>query len=208
MTTVSFSRYWKSVRVWLLPCLWLFVAAGAWAAPSIELSELQVRPEGDGLYLSAQMHLEPGPMVEEALEKGIPIHFVADAQIVRERWYWFDGKISDERRYFRVAFQPLTRRWRVNVSNQPILDSGQGVSYSQYYDDLDDAMRAIGRIAHWRIADADALASSARQTLRFRFRLDTRQLPRALQVGMSGQSDWVMEVERKIDMTATSEAAP
>jgi len=201
---VSFSRCWKKApgKALLRLGLLLALAAGAWAAPGVaELSELEVRPEGDGLYLSAQMRLEPGAMVEQALDKGIPIHFVADAQIVRERWYWFDGKISDERRYFRLSFQPLTRRWRVNVASQPILDSGLGVSYSQYYDDLDDAMRAIGRIAHWRIADAAELASSARQTLRFRFRLDTRQLPRALQAGASGQSDWTMEVERKIDLT-------
>ncbi|MDR0276219.1 MAG: DUF4390 domain-containing protein [Burkholderiaceae bacterium] len=193
-------------RLLLSLLLFLAVATGAWAAPgAVELSELQVMPEGDGLYLSAQMHLAPGPMVEQALDKGIPIHFVADAQIVRERWYWFDGKIADEKRYFRLAFQPLTRRWRVNVSSQPILDSGLGVSYSQYYDSLDEAMRAIGRIARWRIADAAELASSARQTLRFHFRLDTRQLPRALQAGTSGQSGWTMEVERRIDLT--SEAA-
>ena len=204
MMTVSFSRCWKKAPGKALPrlCLLLALAAGAWAATgSVELSELQVKPEGDGLYLSVQMRLEPGPMVEEALDKGIPIHFVADAKIVRERWYWFNGKISDQRRYFRLVFLPLTRRWRVNVSSQPIPDSGLGMSYSQYYDALDDAMRAIGRIARWRIADAAELNTDTRQMLHFRFRLDARQLPRALQVGTSGQSGWTMEVERKIHLT-------
>jgi len=185
----------------LWACLWLAGAAVAQVAPDIQLSELRVHPEDDGLYLAAQMRLAPGSMVEEAMDKGIPIHFVADAEIVRERWYWFDEKISDEKRYFRLAFQPLTRRWRVNVSSQPILDSGLGVSYSQYYDSLDEALRAIGRIAHWRIADAAALATGARQMLHFRFRLDTTQLPRALQVGASGQADWAMMIEHKIDLT-------
>jgi hypothetical protein len=209
MTTVFFTRCWKNARrlkVWLLLGLWLAGAAAAQAAPGIQLSELRVRPEDDGLYLSAQMRLEPGSMAAEAMGKGIPIYFVADAEIMRERWYWFDEKISDEKRYFRIAFQPLTSRWRVNVSSQPILDTGLGVSYSQYYDSLDEALRAIGRIAHWRIADAAALASGARQMLRFRFRLDTDQLPRTLQMGATGSSDWAMAVDHKIDLT--SEAGP
>ena len=37
--------------------------------------------------------------------------------------------------------------------------------------------------------------------LRFRFRLDGSQLPRTLQLGSVGQPDWVVSVERRIDLT-------
>ena len=45
------------------------------------------------------------------------------------------------------------------------------------------------------------LESGARYTLRFRFRLDASQLPRTLQLGTVGQSDWAVSVERRIDLT-------
>ena len=203
MTTVFSTHCLKSsgARLVLVLGLWLALAAGVGAAQGVQLSELRVQRDDDGLYLSAQVHLELGPVVEEAMDKAIPVHFVADAQIVRERWYWSDEKLSDEKRYFRVAFQPLTRRWRLNTSNQPILDSGLGVSYSQFYDSLGEALSAVGRISRWKIADAAELEPGSRQMLRFRFRLDASQLPRALQIGASGQSDWAMGVERKIDLT-------
>jgi hypothetical protein len=51
-------------------------------------------------------------------------------------------------------------------------------------------MSAVRRIIQWRIANAADVASDAKQTISINFKLDLKQLPRPLQIGAAGQSDW------------------
>lgn len=185
----------------------LFLAFFAsWAAygqsNTADILSLRVERAEADLYLSAQLRLELPPSLQDALLKGIPLHFVAETDITRERWYWSDRRVASTQRYMRVAYQPLTRRWRLNISAEPVENVGLGVSLSQYYDSMSEAMAAVLRIARWKVADAADIDSEARQSLRFRFRLDLSQLPRALQIGAVGQSDWNIHVERRLDLTA------
>ncbi|MDO5626179.1 MAG: DUF4390 domain-containing protein [Pseudomonadota bacterium] len=208
MTTAFITHCWKSARPerWLsgllracvLTCLLALPAAHAQNA---QLEALRVERNDDGLFLTARVAFTLPAAVQDALHKGIPIHFVAEANVARERWYWYDRQVADAQRYMRVAYQPLTRRWRLNTSSEPITNAGLGVSLTQHYDTLDEAMAAVSRIPRWRIASASELDHTGRQTLRFRFRLDASQLPRTFQIGAVGQTDWVIAVERRIDLT-------
>jgi hypothetical protein len=70
------------------------------------------------LWLSAQVDFELPHVVEDALLKGVPVFFVAQVAVLRERWYWKDRKrIAAVRRQFRLSFHPLTQRWRLNISH-------------------------------------------------------------------------------------------
>ena len=101
----------------------------------------------------------------------------------------------------RVSYQPLTRRWRLNTSSEPLVNTGLGVSLTQSYDSLDEVIASVQRIGRWRIASTADLDDGSRHVLRFRYRLDASQLPRALQIGSVGQADWAISVERRIDLT-------
>ena len=129
------------------------------------------------------------------------MQFVAEVRITRERWYWTDEKLVRAQRYTRIAYQPLTRRWRVNTSNEPITGTELGLGLTQYYDSLADALAAVQRIAGWKVANATDLAGGGRQLLQFRFRLDSSQLPRTFQLGAVGQADWQLSIERRIDLS-------
>lgn len=205
--TAFFTRCWRSIPTsrWLLGalalCLAVMAVEPAHGNTRVDLIELRVERGDDGLYLSARLGFQLPTAIEDALQKGIPVHFVADADVFRERWYWYDSEISSAQRYMRVAYQPLTRRWRLNTSSEPITAAGLGVGLTQYYDSLADVMASVQRISRWRIATAAELEQGGRQTLRFRFRLDTSQLPRAFQIGAIGESDWMLSIERRIDLT-------
>lgn len=171
-----------------LPRLVMAQAAGA------ELSQLQVERAGDAVLLSATTRFDLPPAVEDALLKGIPIIFVAEAELVRERWYWSNKKVASAERHMRLAFQPLTRRWRLNIASGPIAMNGIGMALTQNFDTLADALSAVQRISRWKIADAAELDLSQRHLLQFRFRLDVTQLPRPLQIGTLGDTDWDLAV--------------
>ncbi|HMN22636.1 MAG TPA: DUF4390 domain-containing protein [Ottowia sp.] len=197
---------WKSARLearLLRVLLVLALVAGPMLGRSepAQLEELRVERVDGELFLFAQMRFGLAPSVEDALRKGIAVHFVAEARITRERWYWTDERLAQALRYTRVAYQPLTRRWRVNVSSTPITGAALGLGLTQFYDSLEEALGAVQRIAGWRIASAEQLASEGRQTLQFRFRLDSSQLPRTFQLGNVGQADWHLAIERRIDLS-------
>jgi hypothetical protein len=64
------------------------------------------------------------------------------------------------------------------------------MSLGQSYDTAEDAMAAVRRIVQWRIANAADYNPDAKQSISINFKLDLKQLPRPLQIGAAGQSDW------------------
>lgn len=161
-----------------------------------EGSELRLERAEDGLYLSTNLQFALPELAQDALYKGIPMFFVAEAQVVKERWYWYDRVIVETPRYLRLSYQPLTRRWRLNISSTPLSNSGLGVVLGQNFDDYQDALAAVQRISRWKIADAGVIDKDDSHTVNFRFRLDVSQLPRPLQIGVVGRSGWNLLVSR------------
>jgi len=160
------------------------------------ISELRLEQADDGVYLTAQVQFELPALVEEVLEKGIAVYFVAEAELYRERWYWTDLKVAQAARYMRLAYQPLSRRWRLNVSPVPITNAGFGVSLNQNFDTLADALDGVRRVGRLRLGDIVEIGDEATHPVTFRFRLDTSQLPRPFQLGAVGQTDWNISVEK------------
>ncbi len=199
--TVSITHCWRRIGIelgaWLARAL-LMVLLG-WGTvsaqtSSVELTELVPLRKDNALLLNAQLKLELGPAVEDALIKGLAVHFVAQAEVLRERWYWTDKTIGVASRYYRLAFQPLTRRWRLNVSSEPISGAGLAGSISQNFESLSEALSVIRRQSAWKIAEAQSLELDARQRLRYEFRLDVTQLPRPFQIAAGNQADWNLQV--------------
>ena len=186
---------------WVLGA-WLLVASSAWAQTSVaELTELRAERREASLYLTAQLKLELAAAVEDALMKGFAVHFVAEAEVMRDRWYWYDRKIGTATRYYRLAFQPLTRRWRLNVSHEPISGAGLAGSISQNFETLPEALNVIRRQSGWKVADMADLDLEARQYIAYRFRLDISQLPRPFQIAAGSQAEWTLVVAKQIRLT-------
>ncbi len=194
-TTVFITRYCKNKRLEKALrelCLWALLLVGGLCHAQIatEISQYQVERLEDEILVTAQVVFELPAAVEEALLKGIPMYFVSEADVLRERWYWYDKKIATAQRNMRLAYQPLTRRWRLNVTAGAGRDVNQGLALPQNFDTLEDALSAIKRISRWKIADLAELDSGVKYKVGFSFRLDLSQLPRPFQIGALGQSDW------------------
>ncbi|MGF6349550.1 DUF4390 domain-containing protein [Variovorax sp. W2I14] len=183
--------------VWALMLAFLPAPAAAQNRPGAAITQMRLEQSDDGVYLSAAVQFELPSLVEEVLDKGIAIYFVAEAEMYQERWYWTDRKVAQVTRHMRLAYQPLTRRWRLNVSPVPITGTaGFGISLNQNFDSLGDALEAIKRIGRLRMGDAAEIGDDPLHQVTFRFRLDTSQLPRPFQIGVVGQADWNISAER------------
>jgi hypothetical protein len=176
---------------WLVTAvLGLGVALAQAPSAGTETPQLRLERADDALWLSTQLQFDLSPAVLDALHKGIPIFFVAEADVLRERWYWTNKKIVTAKRQFRLAYQPLTNRWRLNITSGEMVEPALGLALNQNFDSWSDALATVRRMTRWKIADASDLAPNARYLVEFRFRLDLAQLPRPLQIGTLGQSDW------------------
>lgn len=195
--------YWRAA----LACLVCALLLGLHAQPAHaqhhgEVSDLQLERGADGLYLTAALQLELPAIVQNALYKGISMYFLADAEVLRPRWYWTDKVVVRATRYLRLSYQPLTRRWRLAQSAAPFAATGLGVSLEQSFDDLPEALAALQRIARWKIADEGSLDDDLAYLVNFQFRLDLSQLPRPLQIGAVGGSSWNIAVTRSASLPA------
>jgi hypothetical protein len=190
---VLFVSSFQSARrlcVWLCVALSLVVPSLAQADTPVELQALKLERQDSALYMSGTWQFEMPAALEDALLKGITLYFVSEVNISQERWYVYNQRVAHAERHVRLFYQPLTRRWRVNISPQPFNVSGLGMSLGQSYDTAEEAMGAVRRILQWRIADASDYNPDAKQSININFKLDLKQLPRPLQIGAAGQSDW------------------
>jgi hypothetical protein len=160
------------------------------------LAPLTLRRQGDALELSANLRFDLPSPVRDALSKGLPVMFSAEAEIYRPRWWWFDERVSYAQRQWRLVYQPLTQRWRVSVSSSSVgrANGTGGAALAQSFDSLDEALAVIRHVARWRVADASAIAAGESYRLEFLFHLDTDALSRPLQIGALGDEDWDLDV--------------
>ena len=172
------------VRILVRPLLLMLACSGAVQAQGVELAGLQVQKLEGALTVDFNVRVNLPRAVEEAVQRGVPIYFVAQAQLLRNRWYWRDERVARVSRSWRLAYQPLTNSWRVGLGG-----------LNQTFPTLAEAMAIASRSAGWKLADLSQLdAGDQGYYLQFSYRLDTTQLPGPMQFGLGGQGDWAVGV--------------
>ena len=147
--TDFFTPCWKSARldrltVWLAACFLIAIPMqAAHAQGGSEVTQLRLERNADGIELYANVRLDLPAAVEDALGKGVAMVFLAEADVVRHRWYWTDKKIASAQRHMRLAYQPLTRRSRLNVASGPMSPNSLGLALNLNFDSLEEAMARI-----------------------------------------------------------------
>ncbi len=182
---VRWSGGWAGLCITGLLCA-LLLAAGPTQAQSVELKSLKLERRDAELTLEFNARLTLGPAIEDALQRGVPLYFVASTVVYRNRWYWRDERVTRVNRSWRLAFQPLTGGWRVGVVG----------GLSQGYATLAEALAPLSRVSGWRLLEGEKLEPGERYYVDFAFRLDNSQLPQPMQIDLGG--DWKLGVERTL----------
>ena len=150
-----------------------------------ELTSFDVASNDEGVLLTYAVNIDLSRNVDDALSKAVPLYFVAEAEIFRNRWYWRDQRVAHAVRVWKIVFQPLTSAYRVTFGG-----------LSQNFSSREEALTSISRGARWKIAEPGQLSAGNSHYLEFSYRLDTSLLPRPMQIGLGGQSEWALSVQR------------
>jgi hypothetical protein len=156
-------------------------------AQGIDLVTLALQKADGELLLDFDARLALPRSVEDAMQRGVPVYFVAQATLFRSRWYWRDERVARVQRTWRVAYQPLTSNWRVGFGG-----------FNQSFATLPEALAAASRSSRWKLAELAQIDPDSRHYVEFSYRLDSSQLPSPMQLGLGGQADWALGVERTL----------
>ena len=166
------------------------------AAQGVDVLALAVARSTEGITLEYQLRVTLPRAAEEAVQRGVPLYFTAQATLWRNRWYWRDERVARVRREWRLSYQPLTSTWRVS-------QGGLGQSHAT----LAEALASIANSTGWHLTDAAAVDADSRYYVEFDWALDTAQLPRPLQIGLTGigaASEWALGIERTLRLATES----
>lgn len=163
----------------MLLCVAFSVNAG-----SIEAQKAELVPTEDGYALSAEFAVDLGARLEEAVMRGLPLYFNVEFDLTRARWYWANEHVADRRLEYRLAYNALTRQYR--------LSSG---GLHQSFATLSEALRVLSRIAALPVIDKAAIKSGQIYNAALRLSLDRSQLPKPLQVDALANRDWQVDAK-------------
>jgi hypothetical protein len=171
----------------LLPGVW--AAAVAWPtrvlAAEAELINFELTRDEDGVFLTYAVDFELARGPEDALVRAVPLFFVAESELYRDRWYWRDRRVAHTTRVWKIVYQPLTSTYRVTTMG----------GLSQSFASRGEAILSISRGTRWKVAETGQI-DDGHHYLEFSYRLDVTLLPRPMQIGIGDQSDWQLSVKR------------
>ena len=184
-TTPSCRRNNLFCRLLVLCLVWWGAASAA--AEGIHVTSAEVSQNDGNYYLDANFEVELTHTLEDALNRGLPLHFVVEFEVIRPRWYtlylWNKSVLEFEQDY-RLSYNALTRQYRLS----------QGALH-QNFDTLNDALALMGRLRTRFLGDAEMLDDGKVYEAAIRMRLDVTQLPKPFQINALASRDWNLTSE-------------
>ena len=157
------------------------------SAEGIHVKSAEILRNGGDYYLDANFEVELTHTLEDALNKGLALHFVVELELIRPRWYtlylWNKLVLEFEQQY-RLSYNALTRQYRLSLG-----------AFHQNFDTLNDALAVMGRLRPRFLADADLLDQGKVYEAAIRMRLDVAQLPKPFQINALASRDWNLASE-------------
>ena len=150
-------------------------------AAEIAIRNAQLAVAEEAYILSAEFGLTLNGRLEEAVNKGVVLHFVIDFELSRSRWYWFDEQVVRRHKTMQLAYHALTRQYRVSVGGQ-----------HQTYASLSEALRAMSRLSHWPVLEKGGLRLDEPYQAGLMMRLDLSQMPKTFQVSALSSKEWTL----------------
>jgi len=165
----------------LLACvmaLWLPTGLHADSRSGLSFHYTEIVAVEDHYVVNAAISGAPQARLEELVQAGVSVPFVAEFVLSRARWYWFDEVIVERVMDMRLSYHALTRQYRLTVG---------GLHRS--FPSFDQAFTALLSLRNWAVADTDQVPSGQSLNAALRFRLDVSQLPKPFQVAALGSRD-------------------
>jgi hypothetical protein len=155
------------------------------SADVIDLREARLEPQEDSWQVAADYNIELNARLEEAINKGVSLHFAFEFELTRPRWYWLDEKAVELSQTYRLSYHALTRQYRLSA----------GTLY-QSFNSLGEALRLLSR-PRLPVIERSRLRPGENYTAAVRMHLDVSQLPKPFQLSSLTNREWTLDSDWK-----------
>ena len=166
------------------------LALSGWAPPPAQAEGIEVRHAAlvageEGYFLEADFEIALNPTLEDALNKGVPLYFLLEFEVIRPRWFnvfglsLFNEKVLNTQQQYRLSYNALTRQYRLGVG-----------SLFHNFTALSEALDFLSRVRRRQVLESGILITGNTYSAGVRMRLDVSQLPKPFQLNALASRDW------------------
>lgn len=184
--TVFSTPYWKKFNFLALMLAFMLASSSVFAAQShgIEVRRAVFVAEDDYYIFETDIDIVLSAPLEDALNKGIPLYFLLEFELIRSRWYWVNEKPIANQQQYRMSFNALTRQYRIGIG-----------AFYQNFPTLAEALAVMSKVRRRENIEAGILSKGTSYTAGLRLRLDTSQLPKPFNLNALGSREWSLGSE-------------
>ncbi|MGZ3182572.1 MAG: DUF4390 domain-containing protein [Telluria sp.] len=168
----------RPLRSLALRALLLLTCTLALAA-DIDISRVTIDATEDGYRIATNYNFELTHGLEDVIQKGVPLFFTTDVQVIHPRWWWRDEVVVDVHRTAKIRYDVLTREYSVQFPD----------SIPRKSSTLDDALFSIRRQS-WILAPRSALKPGETYTVIIKMGMDREYLSKPIQVNAFNNAEW------------------
>ena len=176
-------HFCKKLSFLLLLICAVSLAFAADSGINIKSAELQAQDDYYGLNADVDMTFDKE--IEEAINKGVPLNFLIEFQIVSPRKYWFDDEIVTVSQTVSLSYHALSRQYLVNRAG-----------HQQSFASLSEAMNELLTLNEWKVVDRALLEKPDVYKAALLIRLDQTKLPKAIQVDAIASEKWNLSSQK------------
>jgi hypothetical protein len=170
--------------LWGLVFVFMLSLANFAQSQVIKVKQAELEKVDSAWLLNANFGIELPLGLENALKRGVTLHFLVQFELTRSRWYWFDEKAVSMQRLVRLSYQPLINQYRVNAG---------GLAFNT--NSLEEALRIAGAIGAWSVIELARIDPEKNYEAAIRMTLDLGKLPKPFQVDALNSRDWALSGE-------------
>ena len=149
------------------------------ATNSILIKEADLQLVDDFYLLNAEISIDFDAEIEEAINKGVPLHFLIEFQVVSPRKYWFDDEIITTTNRVVLSYHALTKQYLVNRE-----------THQKSFETLDEAVDELLQLTDLKVFEKVLIEKDANYKAALLMRLDQAKLPKAIQVDAIASEKW------------------
>lgn len=167
-------------------CLSLFTVSFA-HAEGIEVTTARLEAADDGYRIQVGFAFELGNDVRTAINEGIPVSFIAEVEINRPRWYWFDEKTIRSTQTIKIQYDLWRRQYTAAVNG----------GLKQNFNSLDEVINLVKQTRRWLVAEKNSLSFGSTYNVAVRLKLDSSQLSKPMLFTSLSNSGWRLSSDWK-----------
>ena len=160
------------------------------AENKILVSLLDIHQVKNIAYVSFNQRIDLTPELFGALEKGIPLQFNVNFQIIEHRKFWLDQIVLMKKGTYQIKYKNLIQQYEaININGD-----------KKYFSEIKDGINFIENVKEWNVGIA--VEPIGNLVMSLKVKLDKSSLPKPIQLNI-GDDIWKLQSDSIVNIIET-----